>query len=109
MNSRYKLLFQGKISADNEVAVVRGRLQKLLKASDAQLDVMFSGKPVTIKKDVDEATVEKYLDAFINAGAKLEIVELDAEEIAAAARKAEMEAAAKAHNCLLYTSPSPRD
>lgn len=97
MSSRYKLLFRGQVSADHQEPVVRARLQKLLKASDAQLEVMFSGKPVTIKKDADDATVERYLDAFMKAGAKLEIVELDAEALAEAERKAKMEAAAKAH------------
>jgi len=75
MASHYKLLFRGAIHADQHAAVVRPRLQALLKASDAQMDVMFSGKPVTIKKSVDEATAERYLDAFFKAGAKLELVE----------------------------------
>jgi len=75
MASHYKLLFRGAIHADQHAAVVRPRLQAMLKASDAQMDVMFSGKPVTIKKSVDEATAEKYLDAFFKAGAKLELVE----------------------------------
>lgn len=97
MSSRYKLLFRGQIAVDQHAAVVRGRLQKLLKASDAQLDLMFSGNPVSIKKDVDEAGAERYLDAFMKAGAKLEIVELDAAALAEAARKAEMVAAALAH------------
>jgi len=101
MSTRYKLLFRGQVAADHHESVVRARLQKLLKASDAQLAVMFSGKPVTIKKDADETTVERYLDAFVKAGAKLEIVELDAEALAAAARKAEMEVAAKAHKAEL--------
>lgn len=101
MPTRYKLLFRGQISPDQHVAVVRGRLQKILKASDGQLDVMFSGKPVTIKKDADEATVERYLEAFVKAGAKLEIVELDSAALAEAARKAEMVAAAEAHKAQL--------
>lgn len=97
MSTRYKLLFRGQIAADQHMAVVRGRLQKMLKASDAQLELMFSGNPVTIKKDVDEAGAERYLDAFMQAGAKLEIVELDAEALAEAARKAEMVAVAAAY------------
>lgn len=97
MSTRYKLLFRGQIAADQHMAVVRGRLQKMLKASDAQLELMFSGNPVSIKKNVDEAGAERYLDAFMQAGAKLEIVELDAAALAEDARKAEMLAAAAAH------------
>ena len=76
MAKRYKLLFRGQVRKDQHAAVVRGRLQQLLKASDAQLDVMFSGEPVSIKKDVDEPTAERYIDAFFKAGARLELVEL---------------------------------
>ena len=100
MSTRYKLLFRGQIAADQHIAVVRGRLQKLLKATDAQLEVMFSGKPVSIKKNADEATAGRYLDAFVKAGAKLEIIELDAAALAQEARKAEMAAAAEAHKAL---------
>ena len=88
MVMRFKLLFRGQVAADQHPAVVRGRLQKLLKASDAQLDVMFSGKPVAIKKAADEATAERYKEAFVKAGAKLEIVELDAAVPAAPMPKA---------------------
>lgn len=97
MSTRYKLLFRGEVAKDQHPSIVRGRLQALLKASDAQLEVLFSGKPISIKKDVDEAVAERYLDAFVKAGAKLEIVELDAAAIADMNRKAEMEAAARAH------------
>lgn len=76
MATHYNLVFRGAVHKDQHAAVVRGRLQKLLKASDAQLDVMFSGKPVTIKKAADEPTAERYLDAFVKAGAKLELVEV---------------------------------
>ena len=88
MASHYKLLFRGAVHADQHVAVVRPRLQTMLKASDAQMDLMFSGKAVTIKKSVNEATAEKYVDAFFNAGAKLELVEAAAPATASATASA---------------------
>ena len=78
MATHYKLVFRGAIQADQHAAVVRPRLQAMLKASDAQMDVMFSGQPVTLKKAVDEATAERYLDAFTKAGAKLELAQVAA-------------------------------
>ncbi len=78
MAKHYKLLFRGAVHSDQHPAVVRPRLQALLKASDAQMDAMFSGQPVTIKKAVKEAVAERYLDAFIKAGAKLELVQVAA-------------------------------
>jgi len=96
MSTRYKLLFHGAVRKDQHPAVVRSRLQKMLKANDAQIEAMFSGKPVTIKKNIDEATADKYLEAFVAAGAKLELVELSPEEIkteAMAAQAAKVKAA----------------
>ena len=78
MATHYRLVFRGAIQADQHAAVVRPRLQTMLKASDAQMDVMFSGQPVTLKKAVDEATAERYLDAFTKAGAKLELAQVAA-------------------------------
>ena len=86
MASHYKLLFRGGIHADQHAAVVRPKLQAMLKASDAQMEMMFSGKPVTIKKSVDEATAERYFDAFFKIGAKLEMVEAAAPAEPAAER-----------------------
>ena len=75
MASHFKLVFRGGIHADQHASVVRPKLQAMLKASDAQTEMMFSGKPVTIKKSVDEATAERYFDAFFKIGAKIEMVE----------------------------------
>ena len=104
MASHYKLLFRGGIHADQHAAVVRPKLQAMLKASDAQMEMMFSGQPVTIKKSVDEATAERYFDAFFNAGAKLEMVEA----AAPAAPKAEApQAEAPQAEAPLAEAPKP--
>lgn len=89
MASHYKLLFRGAVHKGQHAAVVRPKLQALLKASDAQMEVMFSGKPVTIKKAVEEAVAERYINAFIDVGAKLELVEVAAPVAAAPAPQSE--------------------
>jgi hypothetical protein len=76
MNAQFKLVFNGKVLPDHHPAVVRGRLQKLLKTTDEQAEMLFSSKPVVVKKLADEATMLRYRKAFANAGAVLEVVAL---------------------------------
>ena len=86
MAAQFKLVFNGKALPDHHPAVVRGRLQKLLKTTDEQAEMLFSGKPVVVKKLTDEATMQRYSKAFTNAGAVLEVVRLSVVTEAASAR-----------------------
>jgi len=52
---------------------VRRRVGRMLKASDAQLDRLFCGKPAVIKKRADIDTAGKYRLAFRQAGALIMI------------------------------------
>lgn len=74
MTKQFKLLYRGAIAPDQHQAVVRGKLQALLKTSDEQTEVMFSGKPVIVKKSADETTAKRYQGAFAKAGAVLEVL-----------------------------------
>ncbi len=78
MTAQFKLIFNGKALPDQHLAVVRGRLQKLLKTTDEQAAMLFSGKPVVVKKLTDEATMLRYRKAFTSAGAVLEVVTIQA-------------------------------
>ena len=51
MDERFRLVFRGEILEGQHRAVVKRRLTDLLKLSEAQLDKLFSGNPVTIKRD----------------------------------------------------------
>lgn len=74
MTQQFKLLYRGAIAPDQHQAVVRGKLQALLKISDEQTQVMFSGKPVIVKKSADQPTADRYRGAFAKAGAVLEVI-----------------------------------
>jgi len=74
MTQQFKLLYRGEIAPDQHQAVVRGKLQALLKISDEQTQVMFSGKPVIVKKAADQPTADRYRGAFAKAGAVLEVI-----------------------------------
>ena len=69
----YKLIYAGEVLEGQHPAVVRKRLATLLKLDDARMDVLFSGKPVVVKKSADDALKARYLTAFEKAGAQLRV------------------------------------
>ncbi|MEM7216841.1 MAG: hypothetical protein AAF515_00655 [Pseudomonadota bacterium] len=85
MSERFKLVFRGEVRDGQHPAVVRKKLAKLMKASDEQLALLFSGKGVTVRKNVTAADAQKYCSAFENAGAILHAVGEDAPAAAAPA------------------------
>jgi hypothetical protein len=56
----FQLIFKGECVAGTNPATARSNAQQLFKANDAQLDRMFSGKPVVIRNQLDEVEAEKY-------------------------------------------------
>lgn len=75
--STYKLIYAGEVLDGQHQAVVRKRLMTLLKLDDERMDVLFSGKPVVVKKAADESMKARYLTAFEKAGAKLQVQPLE--------------------------------
>jgi hypothetical protein len=69
----FEVAFSGQISADASADEVRARLAKMFNADEAKLAQLFSGKRVIIKKNIDQATAEKYRTALNRAGAECEI------------------------------------
>jgi len=56
----FQLMFKGECVADTDPATARSNARQLFKANDTQLDRMFSGKPVVIRNQLDQAEAEKY-------------------------------------------------
>jgi hypothetical protein len=56
----FQLIFKGECVADIDPATARTNARQLFKANDAQLDRMFSGKPVVIRNHLEQAEAEKY-------------------------------------------------
>lgn len=67
------VFFRGDIVAGQKAIDVRERLQKLFKASDEQLQRMFSGRPIAIRRGLDSATAKQYRDTLFKAGALVEL------------------------------------
>jgi len=72
-SKKFDLVFRGDIAAGQKIMAVRERVQKLFKADDQQLERLFSGRPVTIRRDLDQAQAEQYQQALLQAGALVEL------------------------------------
>lgn len=70
MSNTYAIVFKGEILDGADRAAVQQKIGAMFKADAAKLTALFSGKPVAIKKNVDEATANKFVAAFAKAGAK---------------------------------------
>ena len=67
---------------------MKAKLQQLFKADAAKVDALFTGRPVPLKRNLDEATANKYRDALIKAGAMVEVCSSDASPANAAPKPA---------------------
>jgi hypothetical protein len=65
----YQVIFEGKLTGERALDEVKRNLAALFKMKAEQVDALFTGKPVVIKRDIDQATALKYQAAFKKAGA----------------------------------------
>lgn len=77
MVERYKLVFRGEVLEGQHPAVVRKRLGQAGSFDDAQLDKLFSGKAVVVKRDADKNLAERLQALFAGAGARLRMEPLE--------------------------------
>lgn len=73
MDERYRLIYRGEILDGQHRAVVKRRLTELLKLGDAQVEKLFAGQPVVLKRDVDRDTAARYQALFKKAGGRLRV------------------------------------
>ncbi len=73
---RYNIVFAGKLLGDLDPAQVREKLGATFRLDAAQLDNLFSGQPVVVKRKVDLMTATRFQQAFLAAGARAEIESL---------------------------------
>lgn len=64
----YQLVFKGQCTAGVEVSVARNNVAQVFKASEAQLDRMFSGERVIIRNKLDAEAAAKYQAALAKQG-----------------------------------------
>ncbi|ALP52596.1 hypothetical protein Tel_05225 [Candidatus Tenderia electrophaga] len=87
----FKLVVKGELLAGRDVEAVRTNIAELfhLAPEAEQLDKIFSGRPIVVKKGLDQAQAEQYKAMIQAAGLGCEVVAEQAAEIAAAAPEAE--------------------
>ena len=85
--AEYQIVFEGKLSGERPLDEVKRNLAALFKMKSEQVDALFTGKAVVIKRDIDQATAVKYQAAFKKAGALCSVVGTATETPVAAAAK----------------------
>lgn len=77
MSDRFNVVFSGELVGGADPTQVRANLAKLFKMDAGKVEALFSGKPVVIKKDADQATAMKFRAALRQAGAQCQMVPVD--------------------------------
>ena len=69
----YNVIFRGQIIDGHSDADVKAKRAHLFKVDTARVEAMFSGKPVILKKNCDQATAIKMKTVLEKAGAVIEV------------------------------------
>ncbi|WP_263138882.1 hypothetical protein [Pseudomonas sp. RIT-PI-AD] len=75
--SRYEIAFSGQRVPGAQEDVVKANLAKLFQADAQRIALLFSGRRIVIKSNLDAASAEKYRATLERAGALVEVVDLD--------------------------------
>jgi len=74
----FEVAFSGQIVDGADLQQVKAKVGAMFKADETKLAHLFSGKRMVIKKNIDQATANKYKMALTKAGAVCEIKSLSA-------------------------------
>lgn len=71
--TEFDIIFRGDIVMGHQLADVKQRMQQLFKVDAEKVDALFSGRPVPLKRNLDEATARKYQEVLLKAGAQVQL------------------------------------
>lgn len=74
---RFEVIFRGDVVPGQSLMDVKRRLAELFGAPATKVEQMFSGRPVVIKRDLDEEAAARYRVALKDAGALVELRPVD--------------------------------
>ena len=79
----YEIAFSGRLLPGAQPDAVKANLARLFQADAQRIALLFSGRRMVIKNNLDEAAAEKYRVALERAGALAEVssMEVDVEEV----------------------------
>ena len=72
--SRYEIVFDGRLVEGAQPERVKANLGKLFQADESRLELLFSGRRLVLKNNLDEQTAEKYRATLERAGAIARVV-----------------------------------
>ncbi len=67
--ARFKIVFAGELMPGASLDSVKDNLARLFKSDLNKVELLFSGKPTALKRELSEGEADKYLAALRNAGA----------------------------------------
>ncbi|BCD96906.1 hypothetical protein [Marinagarivorans cellulosilyticus] len=73
-SEKFDLVFSGQVLPRQDVAVVKANMAALFKVSANQIEALFSGKAVVLKRNIDLAAANRYRVAIKKAGARVDMV-----------------------------------
>lgn len=77
--SRYEIAFSGQLVPGARLELVQANMAKLFQADAQRIAMLFSGRRIVIKNNLDEAAAEKYRATLERAGAVVDVVSMDIE------------------------------
>ncbi|MFV3410942.1 hypothetical protein ACQCLI_03995 [Pseudomonas nitroreducens] len=77
--SRYEIAFSGQTVPGAQLDTVKANLARLFQADAQRIDLLFSGRRMVIKNNLDAEAAEKYRSVIERAGAVVEVVDMDAQ------------------------------
>ena len=75
--ARYEIAFSAQLVPGAQLELVKANLAKLFQADEQRLALLFSGRRIVIKSNLDAAGAEKYRSTLERAGAVAEVACLD--------------------------------
>lgn len=86
-DQQFDIVFRGDIVLGHQLDAVKARLGQLFKADSNRIEALFTGRPVPLKRNLDEATAKKYQAVLTKAGAEVSLVPAGAQDTPRAAPK----------------------
>lgn len=77
MAEQFHVVFEGRIAEHADLDMVKHNVGRAFKLPPEQVDKLFSGKRIALKKNVDQSTAEKYRATLERAGALCEVINSD--------------------------------
>ena len=74
---RYQVIFSGRVQPGKDPVAVRQRVGQMFHLEGVQLERLFSGSPIVIKKDIDLDKASRLREAFKAAGALVELKKME--------------------------------